>query len=120
MQFGFVTSAVVRQTLINFSDASDESVAFVDAGDHAYLIFTDTLIEPGSQIYRFVRTGSDEFHVYGWRSGVNPFAGEDDPPHYVRNISGIPEKWLKRMNEVREHWALNDNYQSALRSCSHL
>lgn len=120
MQFGFVPASEVRQTLINFSDKRDDGVAFIDAGDHAYLIYTDSLIEPGSKIYRFVRTGPDEFHVYGWRSGMRPSAGKDDPPYHVRNVSGAPEKWLKRMRELRERWALNNNYQSALRRCTHL
>lgn len=120
MQFGFVPTSEVQQILINFSGKSDEGVAFIDAGDHVYLIYTDSLIEPGSKIYRFVRTGPDEFHVYGWRSGMSRSAGEVDPPYHVRNISSVPEKWLKRMRELCELWALNNNYQSALRRCSHL
>jgi hypothetical protein len=120
MMFGFVPAAKVKQTLINFSEKSDEGVAFIDAGDHAYLIYTDSLIEPGSKIYRFVRTGPDEFHVYGRRSGMSPSAGKDDPPYHVRDFSGAPNKWIKRMHELRERWALNNNYQSALRRCSHL
>lgn len=119
MLIGFVPNSEVRQTLINFSDKGDEVVAFIDAGDHAYLIWTNTIGEPGSKIYRILRTGSDEFHLYGWRSGMSPSAGKIDPPYHVRSMSDAPEAWLKRMRVLRERWALNSNYQSATRRCSH-
>lgn len=119
MLVGFVSTATVHETLAHFSDRDDEVVAFVDVGDHAYLIHTDTVVEAGSKIYRIVRTGSDEFHLYGWRSGMSARPGREDPPYHVRTMSARPQKWIARISKLEELWALNSNYQSALRRCPH-
>ncbi len=119
MPFGPVTKDELRQTLSNFSDRTDNLVAFVDAGDCAYLLYTDTIREPGSKVQQYVRTGPDTYYAYGWRSGMSPSAGPDDPPYFVREIAANPALWVRRMQALRERWPQNSNYAYVQRQCEH-
>lgn len=119
MPFGPVTQAELRQTLDNFSDRSPEAAAFVDGGDCAYLIYADTLIEPGAKVQRYVRIGPDAYMANGWRSGMSRGAGPDDPPFFVRDVSARPEVWARHMQGLAARWTANSNYAYALRQCAH-
>ena len=119
MTFGPVTKDEVRKTLTNFSSWPDSKVAFVGAGDCAYLLHTHTTTDSGSKIQRYVRTGPDAYQVYGWRSGMSPSAGKDDPTYFVRDIAAKPELWVRRMQALRERWPQNSNYAYAQRQCAH-
>jgi hypothetical protein len=119
MPFGPVTKDALRQTLAGFSDRTDNMVALVNAGDCAYLIYTDTIQEPGGKVLQYVRTGSDTYYAYGWRSGMSPGAGKDDPPYFVRDIAARPQVWVERMRALRERWLDNSNYVYAQRQCAH-
>jgi hypothetical protein len=119
MPFGPVSKDELRETLSNFSDRTDNVVAFVDAGDCAYLLYTETIKEPGSKVQQYVRTGPDTYYAYGLRSGMRPSAGKDDPPYFVRDIAAKPELWVRRMQALREQWPQNSNYAYAQRQCEH-
>jgi hypothetical protein len=118
MVFGFIPTSEVREMIVNFSDWSGP-VCVVNGGDHIYLLYAGSIRESGSKVWRFVRTGADEFHVYAWRSGMRPSAGPDDPPYFVAAMAENPQKWLDRMKSVQRNWDANSNYQYEERRCGH-
>jgi hypothetical protein len=114
MRIGFMSTGQVRETFINLSDWRDGPVTVIDGGDHAYLIYAGDFKESGAKVLRFVRTAADEFFAYGWR------AGKEDPPFYVRDFIGAPDRWIARMKAAEQAWRLNTNYPSALGRCGHV
>jgi hypothetical protein len=116
---GFIPMAEARTMIENFSDASLPTVA-VNAGDHIDLVYAarGDLGELGGKVMRLVRTGSDEFHVYGWRCGMRKGV-HDDPSFDVTKVVARPQLWLDRLQTLRSRWPQNSNYVAAVRRCPH-
>jgi len=125
---GFRDRDDIREMLLNFSTSTsqgrpeNDSTALVDGGDHFYLLRADSLKESGSYVFRIVRTGQDEYHVWSWRAGMRPSAADLDPPFLIGDILKDPNRWLRRMEytkqEFREHHSLYD-YDSCQHRGSH-
>ena len=116
---GFITMAEARTIIEDFSAAPLPAVA-VNAGDHIDLVYAarGDLSEPGGKVMRLVRTGADEFHVYGWRCGMHKGV-HDDPPLDVSKVVAQPQLWLDRLQTLRSRWPQNSNYVAAVRRCPH-
>jgi hypothetical protein len=120
MSIGFISAAEARTKIEDLSELSWPAVV-VDGGDHLDLVYAATanLNESGGKVLRLVRTGADEFHSYGWRSGMNTGAKHDDPPFWVTKIVAQPQLWRDRLRTLQSRWQQNSNYTAALRRCSH-
>jgi hypothetical protein len=116
---GFIPMAEAREMIENFSASPLPAVA-VNAGDHIDLVYAarGDLSESGGKVMRIVRTGADEFHVYGWRCGMRNGV-HDDPAFNVTKIVARPQLWLDRLQTLRSRWPQNSNYVAAVRRCPH-
>ena len=117
---GFISTAEARGMIEDLSELSWPAVV-VDAGDHLDLVYAAEadLNVPGSKVSRLVRTGPEEFHAYGWRSGMRTSAKHDDPPYSIIKIVAQPQLWLDRLRTLQSRWPQNSNYTAALRRCPH-
>jgi hypothetical protein len=116
---GFISMAEARTLIENLSDAPWPAVT-VDAGDHLDLVYAASAepSAPGGKVMRLVRTGADEFQVYGWRCGMRTGV-HDDPSFDVAKIVARPQLWLDRLQTLRSRWPQNSNYVAASRRCPH-
>lgn len=117
---GFISMAEARMAIEDLSELSWPAVV-VNAGDHLDLVYAAEADRNalGSKVSRLVRTGPDEFHAYGWRSGMRTSAKHDDPAYSITKIVAQPQSWLDRLRTLQSRWPQNSNYTAALRRCPH-
>lgn len=123
---GFQDGEYIREWLLNFSISTSQGIpdnegrAFVSGGDHFYLFeSTGSIREPGSKVWRVVRTGKDEYHIWWWRAGIRPSASDLDPPYLINDIVKDPKRWLQRMDYVNQKLRFNSSYLSECKNCEH-
>ena len=96
-----------------------ESETLVDCGESVVFIKTDTLLEPGATVRRYVRIADDTWFAYWWRTGMRR-GTSIDPPLVVKDMVDEPSRWLERERQLKSLWAGNPNYRSILAECPHI
>src|SRR5262249_16826483 len=83
--------------------ADDDESALVNCGDHLYVLeIAGKKREPGATCRMIVRSATDKYYTWWWKTGFRPSAYAVDPPFYVKDIWKNPELWLKRVEELRQ------------------
>ena len=92
----------------------------VDGGDCLIVVVSDSLLQSGGKVWRFVRTGPSEWFGFRWSAGMRPKDKRLDPPFMLEKLYNDPQWWMDRERKMQKAWRQNANYRSASALCTHL
>jgi hypothetical protein len=119
MPFGMVLRRDLADTLAEFAALPTGSIVLVRAGEACYLIYSDAPTAPGAMVQRYVRTGRDEYMIWGWRTGADRAAGAIDPLLRVAEVLRKPELWAERLDRQTKAWQDNADCRTERNHCPH-